>query len=70
MKSLSNMIKILMESYFFSRKVTKPEKSQKREARTPNPEWNRELSPNTVTSSQGDLVVTSVRQNNELQVYF
>ena len=36
--------------------------------RTPNPEWNRDLALNTAVSPQGDLLVTSVRQNFELQV--
>jgi len=51
-----------------NRKSAKCDKNQKKEERIPNPEWNRTMAPGTISSPQGDLVVTSVRQNNELQL--
>lgn len=36
--------------------------------RSPNPAWNRDFPAGTSTAPQGDLMVTSIRQNNELQV--
>eukprot|EP00112_Aurelia_sp_Birch-Aquarium-sp1_P014285 Seg3076.2 transcript_id=Seg3076.2/GoldUCD/mRNA.D3Y31 product="von Willebrand factor A domain-containing protein 3A" protein_id=Seg3076.2/GoldUCD/D3Y31 len=36
--------------------------------RSPNPAWNRDFPAGTSTALQGDLIVTSIRQNNELQL--
>ena len=55
---------------FLLRRPKTPSHAQPKGTRLPNPEWNRDMAPNTVKAPQGDLLITSVKQNNELQVIF